>query len=370
MMNLRSVAASLLLLTSMPIQAKQDLARRSFKFGMIAMSPKLDRQKALGIADYAGWVATTDTVIGSVDDEWVVGYSLAKRAPQWWLRTGFPLTAPPAVFGNWVVVCGQDGSVRKVDYQTGKVAWNVTLPTFVVRSLVKEDALLLASGANQTLFALDFQTGATTWLHDPAQMENLMVREHPAPAVFQNRVFYGLSSGDLHVLDLTTGKPIWQQNPKITTGVRFHDYTGQMVANRGSLLISRYDGTVASITLPSDRSEVRFNWEKSLGAVATSAFRDGVYYVGTSAGEIFAYDADSGKELWKYALGKSISTIAPGEKSVFVTSFEGHILTFENQRGELLWHDHLGGTIVSPPFFTRDAVIFNTAAKNFYFYKK
>jgi outer membrane protein assembly factor BamB len=91
--------------------------------------------------------------------------------------------------------------------------------------------------------------------------------------------------------------------------------------------------------------------------------------VGGINGDVYAYDADSGRRVWRAVTGSAVASITAGESSLFVASTDGFVTCLDVSSGEILWHDKIGGTLASPPVLFEDSIYFTTGYKTVYAYK-
>jgi outer membrane protein assembly factor BamB len=331
-----------------------------------ALNKEYDRQKPLAMIDTAGFVANSGVMIGAVDPDWVIGLSMATERPLWFLDGKPGLTAPPGSFGSAVVLGLRDGKIVKVDALTGKKMWTASLDSFTERPFLLNGTTLFVLTAAQVLYALDFQTGKTLWLHDGGFPDGLTIRGGARPIVHDNKVIFGVTSGELLAVSLDSGKLVWRYNPAYNDA-RFHDVVGDMVVRNDKLLITRYDGLVAAIDLASSVRSVA--WQEQLPSITTSAFRGGRYYIGGLNGDIYAMDPDTGRRVWRTVTGAAVNTITPGETTLFVGGAEGRITALDAATGEARWYDRLAGSVASAPVLVDDAIYFTTGQKSVYGYK-
>jgi outer membrane protein assembly factor BamB len=339
---------------------------RPFRASWWKLSPEMDRVKPLGQADYGGWIVSSDLLIGSVDNDWVGAFSIKDRSRRWWLRAPAPLTAPPKVFGSWVVLGFQDGALMKVDVLTGNIVWQVTLDSYPARSYELTGSTLLVVTASQILYSLDYQTGKTNWLFDGGFPATLAVRSLSAPVTYNNSVFYGSAAGEIIAINLQTGKLDWRFNPEFSND-RFHDVVGELVVLNNRLLVSRYDGLVAAISLTG--KERRMLWSHKIPTVAASAFRGDRYYVSCINGDVYAYQVADGLQLWRTSTGSAVSQLTAGERSLYLSGSQGRVTAVEISSGKIEWHDDLEGRITTPGFYIDRDLYFATGSRNLYGYK-
>jgi outer membrane protein assembly factor BamB len=285
---------------------------------------------------------------------------------QWWLDGEVDMTAPPGSFGSWVVLGFRDGKVRKVEALTGKVVWTAALDSFSERSMLLSGTTLYVMTAAQVLYALDFQSGKTLWLFDGGFPDGLAIRGGTRPLMHDNKVIVGISSGEILAVQAETGKLVWRYNPAYNDA-RFHDLVGDLVVRNNRLLISRYDGLVASVDLGS--SVRKLIWQDQLPGITSSTFRGGRFFVGSLNGDVYAYDADSGRRLFRSVTGSPVTSITAGETSLYVAGGDGRVSALDSTSGDFLWHDDLGSQIAASPVLTEQTIYFETGLRNMYGYK-
>lgn len=339
---------------------------RPFRTGMIKFEPELDAEKPLGEIDEAGWTLATNVIVGSYKQNWLTAFDLKKKQHLWWLDTKSDLTAPVEVFGSFGVVGLRDGRLVKVDINTGKVIWEAQLTQFVSSKVVLSGTSLLVYTVDQKLYSIDFQSGQTLWAYDATSSPNLLVRTGAAPQVVGNDVFIGTVEGDIRSIHIATGKESWRLKPG-KDDFRFKDIVGEVGVGNNQIYMTRYDGLIFGLDITSKPNGTL--WEATVPSITTSAYRDGTIYVGGMNGEVTAFQASNGRQLWKLQLGQSVKSLTVGEKAVFVGGSQGRISAIALGSGKLLWHDDLGGSVTKQPFVLEDEIYFSTGMKVIYSYK-
>jgi outer membrane protein assembly factor BamB len=340
---------------------------RPFRLGVLRFNQSLDASKPLAMGDAAGWAMTAGTLIGAFDQQWVGGFSLAQERVSWWFDGETDLTMPPAVHGSWAVLGFRSGRLVKLDAVSGKKVWETNLSAFSERRSVLAGNTLLVVTVSQALYAVDFQTGKTLWLYDGGFPAGLTLRNGAAPLVHDNKVLFGLTTGEILAVNFETGKLLWRYNPAYNDH-RFHDVVGELVVRSNQVLMTRYDGLVASVDLTADKRVV---WQEQLPAVATSTFRNGRYYVGCVNGDVYGFDAASGRRIWSAPIqtGAAIGSIMPGEELIYAIGSNGRIVAIEASSGKISFSDDVGGEVTSTPIVYANSFFVPTGLKNLYSYR-
>ncbi|MBI2602272.1 MAG: PQQ-like beta-propeller repeat protein [Deltaproteobacteria bacterium] len=342
--------------------------KRPFRLGVIELSRKVDRDKPLGAIDFAGWAEQGGILVGAPDHKRVIAFSLRNGQTQWVLPTDEILSAPPLVLGEFVYLGLLDGTLMKVDIHSGKTNWKVKLNSFASRAMVKDNYYLYVVTANQTIYAVNLQEGRIEWLHDPELPEGIRLQNLVPPVVYLNKVYLGISTGEILSLDAKSGALLWRRNPQ-DQGGRFHDVMGKMVPLGKLLAFCRYDGLVGAISLETgNEGSLLWSVNELTGSCADSDFREGRFYVGTVNGDVGVINITTGKPLWIEKLGIPVTSISAAEEYILVASSEGDILAL-NTTGSLEWRDFIGGRVATRPIFFEQSVYFSTGLKNLYGYR-
>ena len=149
------------------------------------------------------------------------------------------------------------------------LAW--TYNTDTVRGMeaspIVKDGVMFATGSWSVVYALDAKTGEQLWVYDP-EVPREWARKpccdvvNRGVAVWKGRVYVGTLDGRLVALDARTGKPIWDVNT--IDRAKPYSVTGAPRIIKGKVIIG--------------------NGGAELGV----------------RGYITAYDADTGKQLWRF----------------------------------------------------------------------
>ena len=309
---------------------------KPLKAGIIKINPEIDEVKPVAVAEDGGWAIASDVLVGPVNDQWVAGISLKNGQTLWWLKTESGVASPITMLGSWVIVGLRDGTVLKLESLTGKVVWRTELSGFVTRPFVLSGSTLLAVSVKQELLAMDFQSGKTTWIYDPQQTSDLVIRGAAPPKVVGDTVYLGVASGELHAVDLSNGRLSWKSNPAYSE-FRFHDVMGEIYAENNRVVISRYDGVVTGLLVNGRTANV--SWKQELSSITTSVVRNGVLYIGCVNGDVYGIEASTGRTLWKSKLSKqSVSFIFPTEKLLYVVGSNGRLGAMNSSKGTIVWH--------------------------------
>lgn len=213
---------------------------------------------------FGGGVAATD---GKVFVSTGYGLALALDAASgrelWRTDLTAPLRGAPAVEGNRVFVMSQDNQMFALSADKGERLWDATGTV--------EVAGLLSIGS---------------------------------PAIAQDTVVVGFSSGELNALRVENGRGVWQdalaRTGRTTALAALADIDASPVVDRGRVFAVGHGGRMAALELATGQRV----WEQNVAGVATPWVSGEYVYVVTLNGELICMNRSDGKIRWLTPLAR------------------------------------------------------------------
>lgn len=88
---------------------------------------------------------------------------------------------------------------------------------------------------------------------------------------------------------------------------------------------------------------------------------DGMLYIANVAGQVSAFDADSGRRRWRVEVGAWLSAGVGGDgDAVHVGTAEGTLISLDAADGSERWRRRVGGELLAPPVVEGDQIIART----------
>tara|TARA_Y100000991_G_scaffold213700_1_gene199893 strand:- start:1540 stop:2685 length:1146 start_codon:yes stop_codon:yes gene_type:complete len=338
------------------------------KVAVHKLDPQLDEKKPIARANYGGWTQKASYLIGELNDSWVTLYDLESKSFLWWLKNRNGLSTQAFFDQDAAYLPFYDGTLVKVDIVSGKVIWQVSLDSFIASSIVKKDNRIFAVTTNQTLYALDQTTGMTFWAFDAGVPSIMNLRNQAAPiAVFDH--LYFSTQAKFYCLNIEDGTLVWKQDVAIPNLVnsKFNDPVGQIGFTGTSLILAYANGNVISYSLE-ENTKHNFLWkhEGDFSSINTSFYSEGIFYIGTHEGWLYALDSTSGDVFWKKKFHFSVDMIFINGDKIIVNSNSGMISVLSVLDGKDLFYERLSGTVVTPPFAYKNSLYFSTGMGNLY----
>jgi outer membrane protein assembly factor BamB len=375
---------------------------------------------------YGSPVVMESLVFVGSEDSCMYALNKMNGAQVWKFKTNGPIHSTPLVVSSFVCFGSLDGIFYCLDKSTGSVKWKFKTHgdwqnaakglwgMSPASEIMKDNFDFFCSspvvfgrkicfGAGKFIFALNIETGSEIWEY------KTMGLVHSSPACDNGKVFCGSWDGTLYCLDTASGKLVWKcattygdsssqmtgilssptiDNGKIFFGTReglFHcvnestgkelwrsDMSGSWILNTAAI----YNGTVlfgTSDTYLLDFENESTGIKKSsfntgLYEYSSPAISNGIVYVGSFNGFLYAVDMASKKPVWVYQVESSKLNL-PTYISKY---FDSDVLNWDKLVGykdEALYSTNTYGvqtllklgSIVSSPFIDNGVVYFSSA---------
>jgi len=316
-------------------------------------------------------------------------------------KAGRYLFSPVAV-GNAVYAAGANGSVAKIDAQTGKDVWRTKLHddlsagvgsdgTLTAVGGLKGDVYVLGADGKQLwaakapgeiispplvgnglvvvrtidgqIVAFNGQTGEQKWNYrNRAVPLNLRVSSGMTFAG-DAAVLAGFPGGSFSAINLQTGDNYWQtpvSYPKGVTEVeRINDVTGPPTLIGSETCAVTFQGQIGCFDANSGRSL----WSKAFSSTSGLAQDDRSVVAADDWSVVSAFDASNGSVLWKNESLKSRDLSVPmllGRAAVF-GDYQGYVHFLSNADGALVARMKTDGSaITAAPVLAGDTLVVQT----------
>jgi outer membrane protein assembly factor BamB len=326
--------------------------------------------------DLGGSVLTAPVV---VDGRIVVvsGFSMCAVAGDtgallWCQDIGTAPTSAPSITDGTAIVGGWDGSVVSVGVADGRVGWRTMTPDGAPVKVSAAHGQVLAADDDGVLAALDGATGDERWRVDVGR------RAVGPPVVVGDRLLVTLADGVLDMLDASDGSAVWRYGSgvglspaTVADGVAYAVTSGGGLVAIGDASDPRRPRTgdanpdpAVELTVagggparagrqpgPGPDGAPVVAWSHDFGADLDSSpvSGDGLVFVGDREGFLFAMDARTGVERWRFAASNWISqSAAVAGDAIFVGDDDGNLFGVSVADGRQLWRVRLGAPVSEP----------------------
>lgn len=293
-----------------------------------------------GSADGRLYAASIDGTIEAIDA--ASGHSvwqkhLGKRSGWLWRRGDNSLrwSGGPTAQGDLLVVGGLDGQVYALSTQDGADRWNVQLTSEVIAPPAIADGVVVVRTNDGRLAGLDAADGSRKWIHDEP-VPPLSLRGSSAPLIANGVVYDGFDNGKVVAVRLSDGNELWSQalsNGEGRTEVeRLSDVDGNIVSDGTALFAAGYRGQFAALSLENGRPV----WQRDLSSYVGAAVSGNTVAIVDAEGNVWAFDRETGVNLWKQDKLKYrwLSSPAIQGKYVVVGDSEGYVHWLSLEEGK------------------------------------
>ena len=289
-----------------------------------------------GICESTPAVADGVLYVGSFDHNL---YAIDAKTGKfkWSFRTGGMIDVSPEVSDDIAYVGSRDGNVYALDCKTGKETWRFRTGDEIASAPTVYDSMLFNGSFDKNFYCLDKKTGKEIWrFRTGGEIHN----DRPFLAV-DDRIYFTSFDSYLYCVDIKTGKEIW----RFKTG-RYGN-AGSPAFHNGVIYHASRDGILYAISLEGKELwRFRTEGEESTDAIPL-IYKDRIYF---GAGDSNLYCLDlNGKELWRFRASYCIYTSAAVLNNViFFNSMDCHMYALDADTGEEVWRFATSTMTISP----------------------
>lgn len=182
---------------------------------------------------------------------------------------------------HFYAISAKNGA-RQWEFNTG------VRPSSIYRPVTDGQTVFLLGNNNNTIYALDAQTGAKRWSNQSA----VFLRQggwFSGPAIADGTIYVGGTDSTLHALDAQTGATRWRFRAKST-------FQSRPLVVGSVVYAGCYDGKLYVL----DAQTGQKKWETVIGGYVQSPRIVGDLLYVTNWSELFAVDAQTGNRRWQY----------------------------------------------------------------------
>jgi outer membrane protein assembly factor BamB len=190
-----------------------------------------------------------------------------------------------------------------------------------------------------------FETGAAVW---------------SSPTVDEGVVYFGSDDASLYAVDLTAGELRWKfptggsvrSRPEVADGIVYASSDdGFLYAVEAASGTLSWRADLGAADMP-ERGALGSAWDYQLSSPVVA---EGAVYVGSGANAVYAFDAVSGEQLWRYPTASRVrSSPAVAEGVVYIGDGVSTLHAIEAASGARLWTAE--GCSISTPLVVDGAV--------------
>lgn len=373
--------------------------RWEYNVGFTFATPLLD-DNHIFIGTQTGYMYAFDA------DKWY-GHGYANKA-KWQFRAEGSINRKAEVRGDKLFFGANDGKFYCLNKNTGELLWK-TQTNFESKAFrhfstpFANDDIVVVGSASKEVYGFDINSGQVLFVIEADDW----VRSRPV--VRDNQLFFATMKGNLYgyqlkdykatemfILELshhpiladlslqgdklvindsdlfthcisTAGKPIWEKSTIrgfMKDGERILSdqiaggayYQSKPTAANGLVFF----GTPARFVYAVDAETGEEKWKFELGGSISGAptYNNGKIYVGQQGAEeeFYCLDAETGKEIWNQKTGWDWGSAAVSDGMVFVPCIDGYVMALDAENGQMIWRHRFNKSVCSEPCIEGDQV--------------
>ncbi|QDV63696.1 outer membrane protein assembly factor BamB family protein [Crateriforma conspicua] len=260
-------------------------------------------------------------------------------------ETGF--NASPTLSGDRLVIGDIDGNVYALNVADGSEIWTAqTDGTIDGCATFFEDDVLVTS-QDGSLYRLGGKTGEQIWVYETGDQIRC------SPTLAGTRTFLGGCDGNLHVVDVRSGKAVGDLLPlggPTGSTVSVRDQQAVVATMEGMIFAFDWrDGTMIWEYTDPDRAQEYRN---------SAAMTDDLVIVSSKNKKVDAIDRETGQHRWRYSLRRhsDASPVVAGN-DVWIAATDGRLVRLDLTTGKEKSVTEFRGGLYGSPAILSDSMI-------------
>ncbi|MFZ2235458.1 MAG: outer membrane protein assembly factor BamB [Dokdonella sp.] len=265
----------------------------------------------------------------------------------------------PAVDGDLVVVGGLDGQLQALSSSDGSVRWEAQLGAEIICAPAIGDGIVVVRTQDGRLQAFDSSNGNRRWVYEES-VPALSQRGNSSPLIGNGVAFVGYDNGRVVAVNLADGSPVWTTPLSLGEGrtevERIADADGRMVLEGNDLFVASYRGQIAALYADSGR----IAWQRDLSSYSGVDVNATAVVVSDADGTVWAFDRQSGANLWKQdeLAHRWLSAPAIVGNSVVVGDLDGYLHWLSMDSGALVARERISSKAIEGAPISVDGVVY------------
>lgn len=251
-------------------------------------------------------IADSTVYVGTNDDQ-LLALDATTGATRWIYNTGGNISSSPKIANGRVYFGSSDSKLYALQAKTGQLVWSYQTGGMLNQSgAALVNNTLYVGSRDGYLYAIDELTGTLKWRFG----SGLISFESSSPTVHNGVVYIGgwynvpgfTQKGSLYAVNAATGALVWEKLSNTGFSSSPFANNNRVCITGDNLQINVLETTTGNIL-----------WQKTILPNSSSPVEaKGVIYVGGGGtGFIYAFDAVSGNEIWKFAIPGALMTSSP-----------------------------------------------------------
>jgi len=239
------------------------------------------------------------------------------------------------------------------EFKTGGQVWS---------SPVHHEGAIYIGSDDNSLWALDLETMKPKWKADTGG------RVRSTPAVKDDAVYFVSDDGLLRRVSASDGSESWRFDlgsagigrvlPSLYPPYSYDYLSSSPTLHNGTVIVGSANGNLYAIDAETGKEEWRFKTEGRIRS--TPRVHKNRIYFGSWDHHVYALDATNGKQIWRFDTGGVVqATPAIGDGRVYIGSRNPKVFALDEATGKKVWeYVHEDGSWVESSGIHTDGVLY------------
>jgi len=274
----------------------------------------------------------------------IYSLDLTNGAVNWMISISNSFESSPLVSGSTLICITLDGRIMAINKKNGNIIWENTLEGRIISSPVALPGKDIYLGSYDShMYALSPDDGQIVWKYKTGSYINGSV------SLIDEMLYFGGCDGVIRCVN-TEGIDIFSID-------RESYMPGSPAAVGNSIYSAHYDGSISAISTDESRIIWSVNPGEKESFSSTPAADNQNVYIGGKSGRFFAFNGETGKQIWTFLSGGSIESGAMiTENQVWFGSADHYVYCLDKESGELLFSYDTGAPVTAGVIAVRGKV--------------
>jgi outer membrane protein assembly factor BamB len=259
---------------------------------------------------------------------------------RWTLSTHGPFEAGdrgteysnPVLSENTLIFGNQSVGLIAIYPNLNQQRWVLPIPKGVMSELLVDKGSVYFGGGDGFLYSVNADNGRVNWRYE---VRNPVISR---PSISAGRLFVTTSDDTIYAFDANTGKWLWHYRRRSAPLATILG-ASQPLIDGNDVIVGLSDGFVVDLGI----SDGQLKWEKRIHAAskftdvdAHPILEDGIIYIPSYDGALYALKRNGGDTIWRFDAGGSKDVVIEGD-TIFLPSSEGTVYALQKATGRPLW---------------------------------
>lgn len=239
---------------------------------------------------------------------------------EWKFTTKQSIKTPPLIEGRSAYLSSYDGSLYKIDLNSGKEAWHFQTECFVSSRAIVDDGRVFIGSGDGYFYALDSENGHLLWKFKTLDM---ITR---TGIIFQGMVVFGGADGYIYALNKNNGKLIWKKK------LNFSICADLLYVNN-LLYVSTIDKKIYAINIKNQK--IIWTYLVKERVTIKPIYEDSILFISDEGVNITAIDINTGSRVWSFESSSETSMMKIKNKYLYLSSLDNTVRIINKSTGKL-----------------------------------